>query len=789
MERIWSALENASSRQPRQVSDAELEAQDRNGPPSSPRPPSPPPSKRKLSTSEQESAPFQWIPAANMSQSNFEDSGVWMTRNTRKQLAQITASGDGESTHLPGKAPKGQVLPRDMARKNPNAYGGAGVGVSGGLDYGGKGFDTANDVFDLQDDEMSEDSDSTSSSYHDGTGDSLNGEYSVTTESEHTSKAKGALRAQVKKEQSKAETLYDDWVVKKDRILQLIASPGYSSIKTVALPASASSDHVRKLLEHIPEGYNVSRENGLYVFAPTLKVYRDFSRFLARVEEIAGREYGVVKIIVPKDSLPTSRPMTAASIAVNTPSGLSSHTGDPTTSNPGPSDSQTNQTDHLLNRATHMTGIDPLSTKSTTNQPSQNLNASSFTMCLHENTQSDIWPVYKIKSESAGTASPTDWLGTIEQHRQFIAQGWNMNEDDKRNAWQAGQWETMKAVTEKGMIESFESGIEGRLYAMDNDGQLYELPPWFTNETDMVPPPASTQLREALGCPDLKLAELPGNSLMKSRSRIAGIHTPYLYVSKSQCTPFAIHIEDYAAYSVNYLHVGAPKCWRVIRPDHHREVEEFLDKHINPPERQLSAQSGRTPRRPPQCTQFLRHHAMYLPKYTMDMLDIEYTTVIQHQGEMVITFPYAYHEGWNTGPNIAEAIGYASERWEIFMREGLYQNCHKLNCRQMPLKMDLGFLRRPAPPQKKSRAQPSGTPRKKSGSSTLPSTTDASATANARTSKLLQPASLYMTPLQTPTPAPSGRNSIDPSSTGLASAPALQHRQRQGSEKGGDQGR
>ncbi|KAI9707331.1 MAG: hypothetical protein M1836_000291 [Candelina mexicana] len=769
MEHIWSALENVSSRQPRQVSDAELEAQDRNGPPSSPRPPSPPPSKRKLSISEQDSAPFNWIPAANMSQSNFEDSGVWMTRNTRKQLAQITASGDGDSTHLPGKAPKGQVLPRDMARKNPNAYGGAGVGVSGGLDFGGKGFDTASDVFDLQNDEMSEDSDSTSSSYHDGTTDSLHGEDSVTTESEHTSKAKGALRAQVKKEQSKAETLFDDWVVKKDRILQLIASPGYSSSANAAATASASSDPVRKLLENIPEGYNVSRENGLYVFTPTLKVYRDFSRFLARVEEIAGREYGVVKIIVPKASLPTSRPMTAASIAVDTPPGLSSHTGDSTASNPCPSDSQINQTDHLLNRAMHMTGIDPLSTKSTSNQPSQNLNASSFTMCLHENTQSDIWPVYKIKSESAGTASPTEWLGTIEQHRQFIAQGWNMNEDDERNAWQAGQWETMKDVTEKGMIESFESGTGGRLYAMDND--------------------ASTQLREALGCPDLKLAELPGNSLMKSKSRIAGIHTPYLYVSNSQCTPFAIHIEDYAAYSVNYLHVGAPKCWRVIRPDHHRVVEEFLDKHINPPERQLSAQSGRTPRRPPQCTQFLRHHAMYLPKYTMDMLDIEYTTVIQHQGEMVITFPYAYHEGWNTGPNIAEAIGYASERWEIFMREGLYQNCHKLNCRQMPLKMDLGFLRAPARSHKKSRTQSSGTTRRKSGSSTLPSTTDVSASANARTSKLLQPASLYMTPLQTPTPAPSGRNSIDPSSTGLASATAQQHGQRQGSGNGGDQGR
>lgn len=298
------------------------------------------------------------------------------------------------------------------------------------------------------------------------------------------------------------------------------------------------------------------------------------------------------------------------------------------------------------------------------------------------------------------------------------------------------------------------------------------------NRPDLLPPLASVELREALGCHDLALDKLPGNSLTKSKSRIAGIHTPYFYVSNSQCTPFAIHIEDYAAYSVNYLHVGAPKCWRVIYPKHHRQVEEFLYQHINPPERRLSTSSGRMPRRPPQCTQFLRHHAMYLPKYTMDMLRIDYTTVIQHQGEMVVTFPFAYHEGWNTGPNIAEAVGYASDRWEIFMREGLYQNCHKLNCRQMPLNMDFGFLRAPVGSHKKARTQQSGTSRKKAASKALPATTDVSATGNAYASKLLQPASLSITPLQTPTPAPSGRSSIDPSSTDLHWTHAQHHAQR-----------
>ncbi|KAI9724726.1 MAG: hypothetical protein M1812_000001 [Candelaria pacifica] len=752
---LKALVEYNGTRDLRQVSENEREHQDFNVPPSSPNEftsilPSQTSAKRKLSVVEKEPLPINCAPAVTMNQSNFEDSGIWMTRNTKKQLAQITAGGDGDSAHLPSRTSKGQMLPRDMARKNPNAFGGAGVGVSGGLDYVGKDFGKGNDAASSRNDETSE-GDSSSVSYHDEITDSPDDDYSVTTEGEPTSKPKSVLRAHVAKQQSNVDTLYKDWVTKKERILQLIASPGYSSLSAASTHASASSDYTRKLLETIPDGYNVSRENGLYVFSPTLKVYQDFPRFLAKVEEIAGREHGVVKIIVPKESLP----------AVKTPSASVFRSAHTSPSNASSSVSHPNPTEPLLGSATHMMEVDPLPNQSAFHQPSSTLTASGFTMCLHENVQSDIWPVYKIKSESVGAVSPIEWRATIEQHRQTIAQGWGMNEHDKDDAWKSGQWETMNAVAENAMIESFEAGTEKRLYAMDND--------------------ASTELREALCCHDMKLDDLPGNILMRSTSRMSGIHTPYFYVSNSPCTPFAIHIEDYAAYSINYLHSGAPKCWRVVRPEHHRDVEEFLNNHTNPPERQLSARSGRTPCRPPQCSQFLRHHPMYIPKTTMDMLDITYTTVVQHQGEMVITFPFAYHEGWNTGPNIAEAIGYASERWAIFMREGLYQNCHKLNCRQKPLKMDFGFLRGNARAHKKSRTQSSGVPRKKKESGPSTFATDNSATTNARTSKLLQPASLYMTPLQTPTPASSGRNSIDPSPTGIFSAHAQQqHALRQG---------
>lgn len=51
----------------------------------------------------------------------------------------------------------------------------------------------------------------------------------------------------------------------------------------------------------IPDGFNLSMEKGLHVFSPTANVFEDFPTFLEAVEEIAGREHGVIKVIVPKE--------------------------------------------------------------------------------------------------------------------------------------------------------------------------------------------------------------------------------------------------------------------------------------------------------------------------------------------------------------------------------------------------------------------------------------------------------------------------------------------------------
>lgn len=42
-------------------------------------------------------------------------------------------------------------------------------------------------------------------------------------------------------------------------------------------------------------------DNGLFVFSPTAVEFTNFTNFLQEAEEIAGREHGVVKVIVPTE--------------------------------------------------------------------------------------------------------------------------------------------------------------------------------------------------------------------------------------------------------------------------------------------------------------------------------------------------------------------------------------------------------------------------------------------------------------------------------------------------------
>lgn len=50
---------------------------------------------------------------------------------------------------------------------------------------------------------------------------------------------------------------------------------------------------------------------------------------------------------------------------------------------------------------------------------------------------------------------------------------------------------------------------------------------------------------------------------------------------------------------------------------------------------------------------------------------IPFNKITQESGEFMITFPYAYHAGYNHGFNCAESTNFALERWVEFGKRAL----------------------------------------------------------------------------------------------------------------------
>ncbi|XP_055012850.1 lysine-specific demethylase 4A-like isoform X2 [Boleophthalmus pectinirostris] len=112
---------------------------------------------------------------------------------------------------------------------------------------------------------------------------------------------------------------------------------------------------------------------------------------------------------------------------------------------------------------------------------------------------------------------------------------------------------------------------------------------------------------------------------------------------------FAWHTEDMDLYSISYLHFGEPQSWYVVPPDHGKRLEA-LAKGFFPG----SAQS---------CEAFLRHKMTLISPSILRKYAIPFEKVTQHEGQFILTFPFAYHAGFNHGFNCAESTNFATLRW------------------------------------------------------------------------------------------------------------------------------
>ena len=112
---------------------------------------------------------------------------------------------------------------------------------------------------------------------------------------------------------------------------------------------------------------------------------------------------------------------------------------------------------------------------------------------------------------------------------------------------------------------------------------------------------------------------------------------------------YPLRASDHAAHLIHYHHSGASRIMTVTAPNDHGKVEKLVDIANQPP--------------------------VYVPRSTLSSCGIDYTEVVQHQGEMVVIFPTAYHQAYTSGPSITEVIVYTSNDCKISQQEDLNHYC------------------------------------------------------------------------------------------------------------------
>uniref|UniRef100_A0A671R2X7 Lysine-specific demethylase 5D n=1 Tax=Sinocyclocheilus anshuiensis TaxID=1608454 RepID=A0A671R2X7_9TELE len=129
---------------------------------------------------------------------------------------------------------------------------------------------------------------------------------------------------------------------------------------------------------------------------------------------------------------------------------------------------------------------------------------------------------------------------------------------------------------------------------------------------------------------------------------ISGMKVPWLYVGMV-FSAFCWHIEDHWSYSINYLHWGEPKTWYGVPSSSALKLEAVMKKLT------------------PELFEFqpdLLHQLVTIMNPNILMSHgVPVVRTNQCAGEFVITFPRAYHSGFNQGYNFAEAVNFCTADW------------------------------------------------------------------------------------------------------------------------------
>ncbi|KAI1943663.1 hypothetical protein LOZ66_000247 [Ophidiomyces ophidiicola] len=156
---------------------------------------------------------------------------------------------------------------------------------------------------------------------------------------------------------------------------------------------------------------------------------------------------------------------------------------------------------------------------------------------------------------------------------------------------------------------------------------------------------------------NLNVLPLHGESLFRHiKSDVSGMTVPWVYVGMCFST-FCWHNEDHYSYSANYQHFGATKTWYGIPGADAEAFEEAMRRAV--PEL-FETQPD-----------LLFQLVTLLPPDQLKKAGVNVFALDQRAGQFVITFPQAYHAGFNHGFNFNEAVNFAPADWEPFGQAGV----------------------------------------------------------------------------------------------------------------------
>ena len=151
---------------------------------------------------------------------------------------------------------------------------------------------------------------------------------------------------------------------------------------------------------------------------------------------------------------------------------------------------------------------------------------------------------------------------------------------------------------------------------------------------------------------NLNVLPFHGESLFRHiKTDISNMTVPWVNVGMCFST-FCWHNEDHYAYSANYQHFGATRTWYGIPGGDAEAFEEAMRESI--PEL-FEAQPD-----------LLFQLVTLVPPDQLHRVGVNVCAVDQRAGQLVITFPQAYHAGFNHGFNFTESVNFTPADWEPY---------------------------------------------------------------------------------------------------------------------------